>query len=104
MKNTQYKRNFVAVLFNVGDDHALTRITKKKICSYCKDVHDSRVACPAYRDMIISVDLAYRLKWWQRLLVLIGIRKRSYYQDYSCSTIWKKNKDGTIEIVDINYF
>ena len=38
---SQYKRNFVAVLFNVGDDHALTRITKKKICSYCQSVYSA---------------------------------------------------------------
>lgn len=38
---SQYKRNFVAVLFNVSDDHALTRITKKKICSYCQSVYSA---------------------------------------------------------------
>ncbi len=38
---SQHKRNFVAILFNVGDDHALTRITKKKICTYCQTIYSA---------------------------------------------------------------
>ncbi len=38
---SQHKRNFVAILFNVGDDHALTRITKKKICTYCQSIYSA---------------------------------------------------------------
>lgn len=49
----------------------------------------------------MGVDLAVRLKWWQRFLVWIGFRDR--WQDYSCSTVFKRHKDGTLEVVDINY-
>ncbi|OGC82383.1 MAG: RNA polymerase sigma factor RpoD [Candidatus Abawacabacteria bacterium RBG_16_42_10] len=38
---SQHKRNFVAILFNVGDDHALTRITKKKVCTYCQSIYSA---------------------------------------------------------------
>lgn len=38
---SQHKRNFVAILFNVGDDHALIRITKKKICTYCQTIYSA---------------------------------------------------------------
>jgi hypothetical protein len=50
----------------------------------------------------MGVDLAYRLRWWQKVLVFFGFKNR--WQDKSCSTVWKKNKDGTFEIVDINQF
>ena len=50
----------------------------------------------------IGVDLAFRLKWWQKLLVWIGLRNR--WQDYSCSTVWKKLPDGRLELVDLNHF
>lgn len=50
----------------------------------------------------MGVDLAYRLKWWQRILVWFGFRNR--WQDYSCSTVFKRRTDGTLEVVDINYF
>lgn len=50
----------------------------------------------------IGVDLGFRLKWWQKLLVSLGFR--NCWQDYSCSTVWKKRTDGTYELVDSNYF
>lgn len=50
----------------------------------------------------IGVDLAYRLKWWQRLLVWLGFRNR--WQDYSASVVFKDKGDGTVEVVDVNYF
>lgn len=52
----------------------------------------------------MGVDLAFRLKWWQRLFIWLGFVKRSKYQDYSCSTVFKRHKDGTLEVVDINLF
>ena len=52
----------------------------------------------------MGVDLAYRLKWWQRLLVFLGIAKRSRWQDFSCSTVFKELQDGTLEVVDVNYY
>jgi hypothetical protein len=50
----------------------------------------------------IGVDLGFRLKWWQKILIHIGFRNK--WQDYSCSTVWKERKDGTLELVDLNYF
>lgn len=52
----------------------------------------------------MGVDLAYRLKWWQRLLVWLRIVRRGRWQDYSCSTVFKKHPDGKLEIVDVNYY
>jgi len=52
----------------------------------------------------MGVDLAYRLNWWFRFLIWIGILKRNELQDYSCSTVFKDNGDGTFEVVDINLF
>lgn len=49
-----------------------------------------------------GVDLAHRMKWWQRLFVWLKIVKRSKYQDYTCSTIFKELPNGNYEIVDIN--
>lgn len=50
----------------------------------------------------LGVDLGFRLKWWQKVLVWLGFRNR--WQDYSCSTVWKEKEDGTVELVDIKYF
>lgn len=51
----------------------------------------------------IGVDLAYRLKWWQKILVWLKIVRRGAFQDFTCSTVFKKRPDGTLEVVDINY-
>ena len=50
----------------------------------------------------VGVDLAYRLKWWQRFFIWLGFRNR--WQDYSCATVFKELPDGTLEVVDINFF
>ena len=50
----------------------------------------------------MGVDLAYRLKWWQKVLVWFGFRNR--WQDYSCSVVWKEKEDGTLELVGLNMF
>lgn len=52
----------------------------------------------------LGVDLAYQMKWWQRLLVWLRLAKRSRFQDYSYSTVFKKLSDGTLEVVDVNLF
>lgn len=52
----------------------------------------------------VGVDLAYTLKWWQKLLVKLHICKRSRFQDYSCSVVWKELPNGNLELVYVNYF
>ncbi len=52
----------------------------------------------------LGVDLGFRMKWWQRLLVWFGLVKRGRFQDHSCSTVFKKLPNGNFEVVDINYF
>ncbi len=36
----------------------------------------------------MGVDLAFRLKWWQKFLVWLGFRNR--WQDYSHSVVFKR--------------
>jgi len=51
---------------------------------------------------IMGIDLAFRLKWWQKFLVWLGFRNR--WRDFSCLTIWKDNGDGTFTLANINHF
>ena len=50
----------------------------------------------------MGVDLAYRLKWWQKALVWFGFKNR--WQDSSCSVVFKEMNDGTLLVVDVNHF
>ena len=52
----------------------------------------------------IGVDLAYRMKWWQKVLVWLHLVSRGKFQDYSCSVVFKRKKDGTLLVVDVNKF
>jgi len=50
----------------------------------------------------IGVDLAYKPSWWKRLLVWLHLRRRDW--DYSAMTIWKKDKDGNMYLIDPRVF
>lgn len=46
----------------------------------------------------IGIDWAIKPKWWQRLIVWFGFKKR--WWDYSGAVAWKKEKDGTFKVID----
>lgn len=46
----------------------------------------------------IGMDLAIKPKWWQRLVVWLGFKKR--WWDYSCAVVCKKDEDGTIKVIN----
>ena len=48
----------------------------------------------------IGIDWAIKPKWWKRLLVWLGLKKRDW--DYSCLATWKY-KNGIRTLVDIRY-
>ena len=55
-----------------------------------------------YQKYHIGVDFAYKPSWWKRILVWLRIKKQDW--DYSCMILWKKDKNGIINIKDIRYF
>lgn len=75
---SQYKRNFVAVLFNVGDDHALTRITKKKVCSYCQSIYSADSALETCEKCDNDLKLVK-----EDNIVGMKLRLSNYYQETS---------------------
>ena len=50
----------------------------------------------------IGVDLAIKLKWWQRFIVWLGFKKK--WWDYSCAVVLEKEKDGTYKMINEYYF
>lgn len=53
-------------------------------------------------EYFMGVDFAAKLKWWQRILVWFGFKNK--WTDKSCSVIYKRQIDGTYEIVRCDYF
>ena len=46
----------------------------------------------------IGLDFAIKPRWWQRLLVWFGFKKR--WWDYSCAVVWKTDKNGNYIMID----
>ncbi|MBI4836461.1 MAG: RNA polymerase sigma factor RpoD [Candidatus Abawacabacteria bacterium] len=73
---SQNKRNFVVVLFNTSDDHALTRITKKKVCGYCQTVYSADSTLETCEKCQHELKLVK-----EENMVGMKLRLSSYYQE-----------------------